>query len=184
MTLTPPIGDLPARHLGRRDRGRGGAQPRAGACRPSASGASLILVVFLGGWELLSRTKLIDAFFFSSPSDIVGRLYDWITEGTYEGIALVPPLGDHRGSRCSASSPARSPVSSPASRSAATAWLADVLLDLHQGHQLDPARRAGADLHHAVRPRAHVEGGAVVRDGVLRRVRQRLPGRARGRPRT
>lgn len=45
----------------------------------------LILVVSLGGWELLSRTKLIDEFFFSKPSDIVSRLYTWTTEGTSEG---------------------------------------------------------------------------------------------------
>jgi len=45
----------------------------------------LILIVFLGGWEVLSRTKLIDDFFFSKPSDIVGRLYTWVTEGTSEG---------------------------------------------------------------------------------------------------
>jgi NitT/TauT family transport system permease protein len=45
----------------------------------------LILVVFLGGWELLSRTKLIDEFFFSKPTDIVARLYTWTVEGTSEG---------------------------------------------------------------------------------------------------
>lgn len=45
----------------------------------------VILLVFLGGWELASRTELIDEFFFSKPSDIALRLYDWITEGTSEG---------------------------------------------------------------------------------------------------
>lgn len=45
----------------------------------------LILVVFLGGWEALARTNLIDEFFFSKPSDIVARLVTWITEGTSEG---------------------------------------------------------------------------------------------------
>ena len=45
----------------------------------------LILVVFLGGWEILSRTKLIDEFFFSRPSDIMGRLHTWVVEGTSEG---------------------------------------------------------------------------------------------------
>ncbi|MFC5520653.1 ABC transporter permease [Polaromonas jejuensis] len=44
-----------------------------------------ILVVFLGGWELLARTRLIDEFFFSKPSDIVARLYTWTVEGTSEG---------------------------------------------------------------------------------------------------
>jgi NitT/TauT family transport system permease protein len=45
----------------------------------------LILIVFLGGWEILSRTKLIDEFFFSRPSEIVGRLHTWVVEGTSEG---------------------------------------------------------------------------------------------------
>jgi NitT/TauT family transport system permease protein len=45
----------------------------------------LILFVFLGGWELLVRTKLLDEFFFSKPTDIVARLYTWVTEGTSEG---------------------------------------------------------------------------------------------------
>jgi NitT/TauT family transport system permease protein len=44
-----------------------------------------ILVAFIGGWELLSRTKIIDEFFFSRPSDIVVRLYTWSVEGTSEG---------------------------------------------------------------------------------------------------
>jgi NitT/TauT family transport system permease protein len=45
----------------------------------------LILFVFLGGWEILSRTKVIDEFFFSKPSDIIGRLHTWVVEGTSEG---------------------------------------------------------------------------------------------------
>ena len=46
---------------------------------------SLILVVFLGGWELATFMKWMDAFFFSSPTAIVYRLYEWMTEGTAEG---------------------------------------------------------------------------------------------------
>jgi NitT/TauT family transport system permease protein len=45
----------------------------------------LILVVFLGGWELLARVKLLDEFFFSRPTAILFRLYEWTTEGTSEG---------------------------------------------------------------------------------------------------
>src|SRR5258706_7459622 len=45
----------------------------------------LILVVFLGGWKIVPRTKLIDEFFFSKPSDIVARLHTWVVEGTSEG---------------------------------------------------------------------------------------------------
>lgn len=44
-----------------------------------------ILIVFLGGWEVLVRMKLIDEFFFSKPSEIVARLYTWLTEGTSDG---------------------------------------------------------------------------------------------------
>nr|WP_295771107.1 ABC transporter permease [Rhodoferax sp.] len=44
-----------------------------------------ILVVFLGGWELAVHFKWMDVFFFSSPTDIVKRLYEWTTEGTAEG---------------------------------------------------------------------------------------------------
>jgi len=44
-----------------------------------------ILLAFLGGWEVASRTAIIDEFFFSSPSAIVLRLVEWITEGTSEG---------------------------------------------------------------------------------------------------
>jgi NitT/TauT family transport system permease protein len=46
-----------------------------------------VLAIILGGWEIASRTALIDEFFFSNPSAIVGRLYDWITEGT-DGVSL------------------------------------------------------------------------------------------------
>ena len=46
---------------------------------------AFILVVFLGGWEWLSRIKVIDEFFYSRPSDIVARLVTWTVEGTSEG---------------------------------------------------------------------------------------------------
>jgi NitT/TauT family transport system permease protein len=44
-----------------------------------------ILVVFLGGWEWLSRSHVIDEFFYSRPTDIVARLVTWTVEGTSEG---------------------------------------------------------------------------------------------------
>lgn len=47
----------------------------------------LILIVFMGGWELASRTKLIDEFFYSSPLAILSRLYEWTTEGV-DGVSL------------------------------------------------------------------------------------------------
>lgn len=44
-----------------------------------------ILVLMLGGWEVLARTQVIDEFFFSRPSAIAERLYTWSVEGTSEG---------------------------------------------------------------------------------------------------
>jgi NitT/TauT family transport system permease protein len=44
-----------------------------------------ILFVILGGWEALSRSKLIDEFFYSRPTAIADRLTEWITEGTEQG---------------------------------------------------------------------------------------------------
>jgi NitT/TauT family transport system permease protein len=46
---------------------------------------SAILVFFLGGWEVATRLKWLDVFFFSSPVAIVDRLREWMTEGTAEG---------------------------------------------------------------------------------------------------
>jgi len=44
-----------------------------------------ILVLLLGGWEGLVRMKVIDEFFFSKPTDVLGRLYTWAVDGTAEG---------------------------------------------------------------------------------------------------
>jgi NitT/TauT family transport system permease protein len=44
-----------------------------------------ILVLMLGGWELGARMGWLDEFFFSKPTDILARLWTWITEGTSEG---------------------------------------------------------------------------------------------------
>ena len=44
-----------------------------------------ILVFFLGGWELATKLKLLDVFFFSSPSAVVMRLVEWVVDGTSEG---------------------------------------------------------------------------------------------------
>lgn len=46
---------------------------------------SLILIVFLGGWQLATAMKWMDVFFFSNPYAIILRLYEWMTEGTAEG---------------------------------------------------------------------------------------------------
>src|SRR5262249_47670773 len=83
-TLTPPVRVAAA--------GTSAAEIEAAAARAARRRVQtvyfwryLILVVFLGGWEVLVRAKVMDEFFFSKPSDIVGRLWTWITEGTSEG---------------------------------------------------------------------------------------------------
>jgi len=45
----------------------------------------LILAAFLGGWELAGRREWIDPFFYSVPTAILWRLWEWTTEGTSEG---------------------------------------------------------------------------------------------------
>jgi NitT/TauT family transport system permease protein len=42
----------------------------------------LVAVVILGGWELGTRVGVIDKFFWSQPSDIVTKLWTWVTQGT------------------------------------------------------------------------------------------------------
>lgn len=44
-----------------------------------------ILVAILGVWQLASDLHWIDPFFYSSPTAIGYRLYDWVTEGTENG---------------------------------------------------------------------------------------------------
>ena len=44
-----------------------------------------ILFCLLGSWEWLSRSKIIDEFFYARPSSIWARLVEWTTEGTSEG---------------------------------------------------------------------------------------------------
>src|SRR5260221_2525763 len=45
----------------------------------------LLLVVFLGTWEIATRTGVIDPFFFAMPSGIAEQIWSWITEGTSQG---------------------------------------------------------------------------------------------------
>jgi NitT/TauT family transport system permease protein len=44
-----------------------------------------VAVVTLAGWELAVDYGLMDAFFFSKPSEIYDQLVVWITEGTAQG---------------------------------------------------------------------------------------------------
>ena len=45
----------------------------------------LVGVAWIGSWELLTRLKLVDPFFFGQPSGIVQKLQTWTTEGTALG---------------------------------------------------------------------------------------------------
>jgi len=45
----------------------------------------LILVVFLGGWQLLTSVGIIDPFFWGQPSGIWNQLVTWVTQGTAQG---------------------------------------------------------------------------------------------------
>ena len=44
-----------------------------------------VLVVWLGGWELAARTRLVDPFFFSQPSAVWAQIVTWTTQGTSQG---------------------------------------------------------------------------------------------------
>src|SRR2546423_924371 len=44
-----------------------------------------VFVVFVGGWEVLSRLNVLDPFFFGQPSRIVVQMWDWVRTGTEAG---------------------------------------------------------------------------------------------------
>lgn len=41
-----------------------------------------LAVVLVAGWEILARRGVVDPFFFSQPSDIAGRVRDWLGSGS------------------------------------------------------------------------------------------------------
>ncbi|GAC1458527.1 MAG: ABC transporter permease [Ktedonobacteraceae bacterium] len=45
----------------------------------------LLLVVFIGGWELFTRIGIIDPFFWGRPSGILAQIITWVTQGTAQG---------------------------------------------------------------------------------------------------
>ena len=44
-----------------------------------------LLVVVVGGWQLLTNLKVVDPFFFGEPTGIVKQLQDWAAHGTQYG---------------------------------------------------------------------------------------------------
>ena len=80
QTLDPPAAltgpsslEIAARHASRRRQ------------RIVVAARIAILVVGLGGWEVSTRLKLIDPFFFARPSGIAAQIWIWVTEGTSQG---------------------------------------------------------------------------------------------------
>ena len=47
----------------------------------------VVLVVLLGSWEISARKEWIDPFFYSYPSEIFARLWEFILEGS-DGISI------------------------------------------------------------------------------------------------
>ena len=45
----------------------------------------LLVAGFVAGWQALSDADVLDQFFFSRPSDIGGRIADWLRDGTIWG---------------------------------------------------------------------------------------------------
>jgi NitT/TauT family transport system permease protein len=64
------------------------AELKKAALKLRARNLSLQLLVFvalMGSWQYLSSQKIIDPFFFSSPSDIVKHIWTWAVDGTTAG---------------------------------------------------------------------------------------------------
>jgi NitT/TauT family transport system permease protein len=45
----------------------------------------LILVVIIGGWQILATVGIIDPFFWGKPSGIWQQIVTWVTQGTAQG---------------------------------------------------------------------------------------------------
>lgn len=45
----------------------------------------VVAVVWIGSWELTTRTNIVDPFFFGQPTGIAKQMYTWLTQGTALG---------------------------------------------------------------------------------------------------
>lgn len=50
---------------------------------------ALVAIFIFGLWEVLADTKIIDKFFFSSPSEIYMHIVDWVVNGTSQGPLYI-----------------------------------------------------------------------------------------------
>jgi NitT/TauT family transport system permease protein len=48
-----------------------------------------VLVVFLGGWQVLTDQKILDPFFWGQPSQVGTQLVEWVRDGTPLGSLWV-----------------------------------------------------------------------------------------------
>lgn len=65
---------------------------RSKALKIKARNLFLQIIVFIaifGSWEILSSRKIIDPFFFSSPSAILAHIVDWFANGTTQGPLYI-----------------------------------------------------------------------------------------------
>jgi NitT/TauT family transport system permease protein len=49
----------------------------------------LVFIILVGSWQFLASRKIIDPFFFSSPSLIVEHMIDWFVNGTTQGPLYI-----------------------------------------------------------------------------------------------
>jgi NitT/TauT family transport system permease protein len=86
MTATPDMLAAPRTTVVEAPAARDSARTRMVRHRLTVHGLQLaVLVVVLGGWQLLASTHRIDPLLFGQPSGIVGRLQSWVTQGTSIG---------------------------------------------------------------------------------------------------
>jgi NitT/TauT family transport system permease protein len=86
MTASADVIATPRTTAGAAPAARGSARRRMVRHRLTVHGLQLVvLVVVIGGWQLLASTKRIDPLLFGEPSGIVGRLQSWVTQGTSIG---------------------------------------------------------------------------------------------------
>lgn len=50
---------------------------------------ALVLVAFLGTWQVVVSTNTVDRFYFGEPSGVAARLSEWVRDGTSQGPLLA-----------------------------------------------------------------------------------------------